>query len=113
MLEFQKTKTFFAKWYAPNWSEVVFIVSKIKNTVSWTYVVSDLNGEETTKSFYEKELQKAIQEKSRIEKYLKEMVINCMSNGKDMIIVLIAGLIKKISYKNGSTLLEVWRKHKR
>ena len=30
-----------------------------------------------------------------------------MSNGKDMIIVLIVGLIKKISYKNGSTLLEV------
>ena len=28
-------------------------------------------------------------------KYLKENVINCMSNGKGIIIVLIVGLIKK------------------
>ena len=48
-----------------------FVVSKIKNTVRWTYVVSDLSGEETTGSFYEKELQKTGQEKLRIEKVLK------------------------------------------
>ena len=30
-----------------------------------------MNGEETTKSFYAKELQKAIQEKFKIEKVLK------------------------------------------
>ena len=34
------------------------------------------------------------------QNYLKEKVINYMSNGKGMIIVLIVGLIKKISYKN-------------
>ena len=51
-----KQKNIFAKGYAPNWSEEVFVVSKIKNTVPWTYVVSDLNGEEITGSFYEKEL---------------------------------------------------------
>ena len=28
----------------PNWSEEVFIVSKIKNTVPWAYVINDLNG---------------------------------------------------------------------
>ena len=44
--------------YAPNWSEEVFVVGKIKNTVPWTYVISDLNGQEVTGSFYEKELQK-------------------------------------------------------
>ena len=49
-----KYKKFFAKGYPPNWSEEVFVVSKIKNTV----VVSDLSGEEITRSFYEKELQK-------------------------------------------------------
>ena len=48
-----------------------FFVSKIKNAVPWTYVVSDLNGEEITGSFYEKELQKNSQEKFRIEKVLK------------------------------------------
>ena len=61
----------FSKGYTPNWSEEVFIVSKIKNTVLWTYVVSDLIIEEITGSFYEKELQEASQEKFRIEKVLK------------------------------------------
>ena len=51
-----KYKNIFAEGYAPNWSEEVFVVSKIKNIVPWTYVVSDLNGEEITGRFYEKEL---------------------------------------------------------
>ena len=66
-----KYKNIFAKGYAPNCLEEFFVVSKIKNTVPWTYVVSDLNGEEITGRFYEKELQKTIQEKFRIEKVLK------------------------------------------
>ena len=72
MLEFQNTKkNIFAKGYASNWLEEVFVVSRNKNTVPWTYVVSDLNGEEIIGSFYEKELQKTSQEKFRIEKVLK------------------------------------------
>ena len=51
MLEFQNAKTFLLKKYAPNWSEEVFVVSRIKNTVPWTYVVSDLNGEEIMEVF--------------------------------------------------------------
>ena len=66
-----KYKNIFAKGYAPNWSEEVFIVSKIKNTVPWTYVINDLSGEEITGSFYEKELQKTSQKEFRIEKALK------------------------------------------
>ena len=49
-----KNKNIFAKGYAPNWSEEVFVISKIKNTVPWTYVINDLNGEEIKGSFYEK-----------------------------------------------------------
>ena len=56
-----KYKNVFAKGYAPNWSEEVFIINKIKNTVPWTYPISDLNGEEVTGSFYEKELQRTNQ----------------------------------------------------
>ena len=41
-----KFKNVFAKGYTPNWSEEIFVVKKIKNTVSWTYIISDLNGEE-------------------------------------------------------------------
>ena len=66
-----KYKNIFAKGYAPNWSEEVFVINKIKNTVPWTYAISDLNGEEITGSFYEKELQKNNQKEFRIEKILK------------------------------------------
>ena len=51
--------------------EEVFVISKIKDTVPLTYVVSDLSGEEITGSFYEKELQKTSQKEFRIEKVLK------------------------------------------
>ena len=43
-----------AKGYTPNWSEEVFVIKKVKDTVSWTYAINDLNGEEITGSFYEK-----------------------------------------------------------
>ena len=56
----------------PNWSEEVLIISKIKNTVSWTYVINDLNGEEIIGIFYEKELQETNQKEFRIEKVLKK-----------------------------------------
>ena len=66
-----KYKNIFAKGYTPNWSEEVFIVSKINNTVPWTYVISDMNGEDITGSFYEKELQSTNQQIFRIEKIIK------------------------------------------
>ena len=49
-----KYKNIFAKGYAPNWSEEVFVVSGIKDTVPWTYVVSDLNGKELLEVFMKK-----------------------------------------------------------
>ena len=56
-----KYKNVFAKGCMPNWSEEVFIISKIKNTVPWTYLINDFNGEENIGTFYEKELQKTNQ----------------------------------------------------
>ena len=53
-----KYKNNFAKGYSQNWSEEIFFVSKIKDPVPWTYVISDLNGEKIAGSFCEKELQK-------------------------------------------------------
>ena len=97
-IRISKYKIIFAKGYTPNWSEEVFIINKIKNTVPWTYAIIDLNGEEITESFYEKELPKTSQKEFRIEKYLKEKVINCVSNGKGIVIHLIIGLVKRISY---------------
>ena len=53
-----KYKNIFAKGYALNWTEEIFVIKKIKNTVPWTYLISNLNEEEIVGSFYEKELQK-------------------------------------------------------
>ena len=66
-----KYKNIFAKGYTPNWSEEVFVIKKVKNTVPWTYVINDLNGEEIIGTFYEKELQKTNQQEFRIEKVIK------------------------------------------
>ena len=61
----------FTKGYTPNWSEVVFVVSNIKNTVPWTYVINDLNGEEIIGTFYGKELQKTNQQEFRTKKVIR------------------------------------------
>ena len=66
-----KYKNIFAKEYRPNWSEEVFVIKNVKNTVPWTYVSNDLNGEEITGTFYEKELQKTNQEEFRIKKVIR------------------------------------------
>ena len=66
-----KYKNIFAKGYTPNWSEEVFVIKKVKNTVPWTYVINDLNGDEIIGTFYEKELQKTNQQEFRIEKVIK------------------------------------------
>ena len=48
------------------------MIKKVKNTVPWTYVISDVNGEQITGLFHEKELQKTNQRKFRIEKVIKK-----------------------------------------
>ena len=70
---------------------------KVENTVPWTHSIEDLNGEEIIRTFYEKGLQKTNQKEFRIEKVSKKgNIINCMSNGKVMIVLLTVGLIKDI-----------------
>ena len=91
-----KYTNIFAKGYTPNWSEEVFVIKKVKNTVPWTYVINDLNGEKIIGTLYEKELQKVNLKEFRIKKVIKRKVINYISNGKVIIIHLIAELIKKI-----------------
>ena len=49
-----KYKNIFAKDYSPNWSEEIFVIEKLKNTVPCTYVINDLNSEEIMGTFYEK-----------------------------------------------------------
>ena len=49
-----KYKNIFAKGYSQNWSEEVSIFTKIKNTVAWAYVISDLSGEPLLEVFMKK-----------------------------------------------------------
>ena len=67
-----KYKNIFAKGYTPNWSEEIFVVKKVQNTVPWTYLINDLNGEKIIGSLYVKELQKTDQKEFRIEKVIKK-----------------------------------------
>ena len=57
MLEFLSTKIFLLKDLHQT-PEEVFVISKIKNTVPWTYVINDLNSEEIIGTFYEKRIAK-------------------------------------------------------
>ena len=56
-----KYKNILTKRYTSNRSEKVFMIKKVKNTVPWTYVINDLNGDMIIGTFYEKELQKTNQ----------------------------------------------------
>ena len=88
-------KNILAKEYISNWSEEVFVVTKIKNTVPWTYVINDLNDEEIIGAFYEKELQKTNQKEFRIEILIKRKSYKLYVKWKGYNDSL-AGLIKKI-----------------
>ena len=65
LLEYQNIKIFLQK-NVSNWSEEVFVVKKVRNTIPWTYVICDFNGEEVFRTFYEKELQKTNQKEFRV-----------------------------------------------
>ena len=67
-----KYKNIFAKGYTPSWSEVVFVIREVKNTVPQTCAVNDINGDKINEKCYEKELQKTNQQEFRIEKVIKE-----------------------------------------
>ena len=54
------------------------MISKIKKTFPWAYVINDLNGKEIIGTFYKKELQKTNQKKFRIEKLIKKIVMICL-----------------------------------
>ena len=61
-----KYKNILAKGYTPSRSKEVFVTKKVKNTALWTYVISDLKGEEIFPTFYENKLQKTNQKEFRI-----------------------------------------------
>ena len=63
-----KYKKIFAKGYTPNWSEEVFVIKKVENTVPWTYVINNLNGEEILGTFMKKSCKRRIKKNSELKK---------------------------------------------
>ena len=49
-----KFKSIFAKGYTPKWSEEIFLIKKVKNTVLWTNFINDLNGKKLLEPFMKK-----------------------------------------------------------
>ena len=47
------------------------MIKKVKNTVPWTYVVNDINGDTIIGIFYKNELQKTNQKEFRIKNVIK------------------------------------------
>ena len=70
-MRISKYKNIFANGYMPNWSEEIFDIKNIKNTVPWTYIINDLHGEEIIGTFYENELQGTKLNEFKIEKVIK------------------------------------------
>ena len=66
------SKRHFEKGYTPNWTEEVFAIDRILPTNLTTDAIRDLMKEHVQGSFYEQQLQKAVQTKFRIEKVLRK-----------------------------------------
>ena len=71
IVRISKYKNISAKRYTPNWSEEIFVIKKVKNTVPCIYVINDLNGEKKFQIYFKNELQKTNQKEFGIEKVIK------------------------------------------
>ena len=71
IVRISKYKNVFAKGYTSNWSEEVFVIKKVKNTVPRPYLINTLNGEEIVGTFYENKFQKTNHKEFIIEKVIK------------------------------------------
>ena len=85
IVRISKCKNIFAKDYVPNWFETVFVIKKVKSTVFWTYIFSDVKGEGIVGTFFEKKLQKTIKKEFRVEKTIKrkgdKLYVKCKGYG--------------------------------
>ena len=64
-IRISKYRNIFAKGYMPNWSAEVFVIKKVKNTIPWTYVINDLNGEEITGTYYTRNILSSIDNRTK------------------------------------------------
>ena len=94
MLEYQNTENIFAIVYTPDWSEEVLVIKEYKILFHRHMLLMISMVKKLLKHFIKKNYKKQINKDFEYRKPLKEKEINYMSNGKNMIIHLIGGLIK-------------------
>ena len=72
IVKISQYKNIFAKGFVSNWFEEVFLIKKVKSTAPWTYVISDLKGEEFIGMFFSKKNCKETNQKEfRVEKVIQ------------------------------------------
>ena len=67
-----KYKNFFAKDSDQNWSEENVVIKKVKNTLPWTFFISDRKGEKIVGTFYENNCKKQVKMNLELKKELKK-----------------------------------------
>jgi hypothetical protein len=68
-----KQKTVFKKGYTQNWSNEIFKIIKVQNTIPKTYLLEDFNGEAILGGFYKEELQEtSLNDVYYVEKIIKK-----------------------------------------
>ena len=100
MLKFQNIKIFLLKEILQIGDKKFLLLIKVKIQFLGLMLLVIWMVKKLLEAFMKKNCKKLIKNNLEQKKYLKEKTINYMTNGKGMIIVLIVGLIKKISYKN-------------
>ena len=68
LLEYKNIKIFSQKDYTPNWSEDVFVIKKVKNTVPWSYVIMFLLIKKLLELFTKKNCKKQIKKSLELKK---------------------------------------------
>ena len=72
-----KYKTIFGKGYEGNWTEEIFVVHEVQDTLPVTYKIVDLMGDKVEGFFYNEELQKVgVQDVFRIDHVVKRQKRN-------------------------------------
>ena len=71
IVRISKYKNIFVKGYIPNWSEEDCVTKKVKNTVTWIYVISTIKGEEIAGTFTKMNYKKTNQKEFRVQKVIK------------------------------------------
>ena len=104
MTEFQNKKTFLLKDILQIGQKKFSLLVKLKIQFLGLMLLVTWMVKKLLEVFMKKNCKKLVKKNLEEKKYLKENGINFRSNGKGMIIHLIVGLIKKISYKIESLL---------